>query len=307
MTIFLTDDQIRALPLDNAAIVGTVEAAYRERGAGRVSLISKIGFNEADGGFRHAMPVQALGLAAVKWVVSGRDELGSRYINATLILSDRHGGQTLAVLGAEWITALRTGAVTVAVLKRLAGPRRVAAMIGCGLQARIHAAMLPMLGIRSIVAYSRRKETAAAFVADLAELGLEGTVVTSPREAVAAGDVVISAIPLTANTEPFLDARWLRPGAFAASIDLGKPWINDSLGRFAAVWTDDIPHAEGMRGGGHLAYHGRFDADLASLLSADEPAAVAGPVYMVAPGNAISDVALGRLIIDHLAQAGRLP
>jgi ornithine cyclodeaminase/alanine dehydrogenase len=298
MLRFFGNDDIRALDLGHGEIVAALEAAYTERARGGVSLITKMGFQEKSGAFCHAMPVKALGLAVVKWVVSGTPDPGAKYINATLIASDAASGATLAVMEAEWLTALRTAGVTVAALKRLPKiARPVALFVGCGLQARIHAAMLRPFGIATVYAVSRRRETAERFASEMRETGLDAAACDSCDDILGRADIVVSAVPLDAGIATFLDAGRLKPGAFAASIDLGKPWFN--VAAFQRAITDDSRHAEGLKGSGHLAFEGSFDADLADLVCGTAPAmAAADRIYMVAPGNALSDAAMVRLILD---------
>lgn len=298
MTPFLTNEDIRALELSHCEIVAALEAAYAERARGGVSLITKIGFQESSGAFCHAMPVKALGLAVLKWVVSGTPGSGAKYINATLVASDAASGATLAVMEAEWLTALRTGGVTVAALKRLPPiARPVALFVGCGLQARIHAEMLRPFGIEKIFAVSRRRETAETFAHDMRAVGLQAVAIDRYEDAISQADIVVSAVPLSAGIVPFLDASRLKPGAFVASIDLGKPWFNVETFQYAI--TDDSPHAVGLKQNGHLAFKGGFDTDLAGLVSGMGPKMeTADRIYMVAPGNALSDAAMVRLILD---------
>jgi ornithine cyclodeaminase/alanine dehydrogenase-like protein (mu-crystallin family) len=45
--------------------------------------------------------------------------------------------------------------------------------------------------------------------------------------------------PLTPKPSPFVDARWLKPGAFATLPDLALPWLRDSMSAFACIVIDD--------------------------------------------------------------------
>ncbi len=300
---YVTEDDIRAMRLGPAACEQAVRWAYGERRAGRVRLVPKFGTQEPDGAFAHAMPVRVGELAVLKWVVSGDGSPGSRYINATLVASHGRTGATLAVMEAEELTALRTAAVTGLALRLMPDPRRqVASFIGCGLQARVHADVLIEQGVTRFLAYSRRRSTAEQFAQEMQARGASTRVVETAREAVEGADVVVSAVPLSSGIARFLDPAWARPHAFIASIDLGKPWIARGQDRFAKVLTDDRAHTTGLMGGGHLAYQGRIDADLSDLLG-ESGAMPAGPVYMVAPGNALSDAAMARLVLDRLASA----
>jgi ornithine cyclodeaminase/alanine dehydrogenase-like protein (mu-crystallin family) len=62
----------------------------------------------------------------------------------------------------------------------------------------------------------------------------------SPREAISDADVVVTSVTLLPNLDPFLDAWWLKPGAFVTSIDLALPWLPEGRGVFQRIVIDDL-------------------------------------------------------------------
>ena len=83
--------------------------------------------------------VQEPEVAGLKWV-SGyppNPAKGLPYITGLLVLNDPETGVPLAVMDCAWITAMRTGASAGISAKYLArADSEVAAMVGCGVQAR---------------------------------------------------------------------------------------------------------------------------------------------------------------------------
>ena len=88
-----------------------------------------------------------------------------------------------------------------------------------------------------------RLRARAANTDRLCERGRELGLVAKPRhsaeEALTGADLVVTSVTLDYSIEPFLDARWLKPGAFAAITDLCIPWIPETMDSFGTVVIDD--------------------------------------------------------------------
>jgi ornithine cyclodeaminase len=131
----------------------------------------------------------------------------------TVTLFDGVTGQTLAVMNASPVTAIRTAAVTAVATRRLA--RRDAkelAIVGAGVQARAHLQALP--GFERVRIASRTPEHAEALAA---EVGAEAC--STAEEAVRDADVVVAA---TNSAEPVLRREWLKVGAHVNSVGMGQ-------------------------------------------------------------------------------------
>ena len=46
--------------------------------------------------------------------------------------------------------------------------------------------------------------------------------------------------------EPYIDASWLKPGAFASITDVAKPWKRETMKAFDRVIIDDRAQEEAM-------------------------------------------------------------
>jgi ornithine cyclodeaminase/alanine dehydrogenase-like protein (mu-crystallin family) len=68
----------------------------------------------------------------------------------------------------------------------------------------------------------------------------------TPREAIGDADLIVTSVTLMPNLVPFLDARWLKPGAFVASIDLALPWLPEGMGAFQRIVIDDLEQEANM-------------------------------------------------------------
>src|SRR5512136_1494690 len=151
-------------------IITLLEAAFREKGEGRVEMPPKPGIHTQPDAFIHAMPayIPALKSAGIKWV-SGYPEnfkRGLPYITGLLILNDHETGIPYSVMDCTWITAYRTGAATGLAAKYLARPdSQVAAILACGVQGRTNLEALACLfPIKRAYAYDILPEAQARFI-----------------------------------------------------------------------------------------------------------------------------------------------
>lgn len=166
---------------------------------------------------------------------------GLKQINALVTLLDSNTGLPLAVIDGNWVTAVRTAALSAVAAKRLAMPNStVAAFIGCGVQAESHLkAFAALFPLRELRAFGRGRANIDALCKTGQDLGLTSIASPTARDAVEGADIVISTVTLAADIEPFVDASWLKPGAFAAITDFLVPWVPDSIGRFERIIIDD--------------------------------------------------------------------
>jgi alanine dehydrogenase len=147
------------------------------------------------------------GIFGLKAYFAGKG--GARY---HVLLYAADGSGLMAMIEADLLGALRTGAASGLATRLLANPQaRTLGMIGSGKQARTQAAAVaavrPIEHVR-VYSPSREHRTAFAFaVAD--ELGVEIEPVDSGEACVAGAEVVVT---ITKSAEPVCRAEWLEPG-----------------------------------------------------------------------------------------------
>jgi ornithine cyclodeaminase/alanine dehydrogenase len=117
----------------------------------------------------------------------------------------------------------------------------VCAFIGCGIQAESHLrAFADLFPLKEIRAFGRGRPNIEALCESAADLGFEAVPCSSAKDAVTDADLIVTSVTYSAALEPFLDAGWLKPGAFAYVTDLAAPWIRDSLRNFDRIVIDDL-------------------------------------------------------------------
>jgi len=169
-----------------------------------------------------------------------------------VLLFDAKTGEMLAVMEADHLGRIRTGAASGVATKYLARPdaSRVG-VIGAGRQARTQ--LEAVAGVRKIQAaqvYARNEMHRAEFAKEMTDyLKFPVEPAASNEEAAKFGDIVITA---TTSSEPVLKGEWLRPGthvnAIGANMAKRREMDETVLGRAAIMAVDSIEQIRGEAG-----------------------------------------------------------
>ena len=248
--VYLSDKVLGGLGIGAAEVVTCIEKTVLAKARNTLWTAPKAAFMPGDG--RYMMATLAAAddprMISVKSViVSPRNPArGLSGINGAILLLDSETGELRAVMDANWVTAVRTAGLSAVVARRMANPdASVVAFIGCGVQAHSHleafSEIFPLAELRAV---GRGQAKVDQFCDTARNMGLAAKACTSAQEALDGADLVVSSITLSYDVDPFLDARWLKPGAFAAITDLALPWIPASMGAFESVVIDDREQEE---------------------------------------------------------------
>jgi ornithine cyclodeaminase/alanine dehydrogenase len=259
-------------------IIDAVEAAFHEKGLGRVEMPPKPAVHPAAEAFAHAMPawIPALRSVGVKWVSgsSGNPGRGVPYINGLIVLNDHVTVEPVAVMDCTWITAKRTGAATAVAAKYLAREdSRVLGVLGCGVQGRSNLEALRVLfPIREVKAYDTDRGAAERYAEEMAaKFGLEASPVERPLQAVKECDLVVTAGPILKVPHATIQPGWLEAGAFASAVDYDSYWHPEALREVDKFCTDDVPQLESTRRLGYFQNIPPVHAELAELVTGRKP------------------------------------
>jgi alanine dehydrogenase len=311
--LYLSRADIEATGLGPGEMIEAIERAFAAYAAGTARIGHKGRVPVGTGHFFQTMlaSLDEPRLAGMKWfgVVPDNPARGLPNVCGLILLSDIETALPVAVLEGDWITGARTAAMSAAAAKRLALPEATtAAFIGCGVQARSHAAFLRHVlpRLRRAVLLGRSAVSCAVFAAELREAGWQVEAVDTPEAALDGAEIVVSTVPECAGFKPFLDPARLKPGAFVAAVDLGRSWLPAAPGTFALVATDDAEQSRGLVAEGRLNAPGKFNADLATLVSGKNGAqrACGERIIFVFAGHALADVAAAAAIYRQAAARG---
>lgn len=249
--LLLTDAQLENLGMTPADIVAAIEDGLAAMAEGAVQVTPKSNIVTPDG--RYLMSTLSVshkaGMIAVKTVSLNEKNKarGLPMINGAMQLYDSETGILKAVMGANWVTAVRTAGLSAVAARRLALPQSsVLGLIGAGVQAESHMrAFADIIPLKDVRIFGRSRAGMEATAAVAAELGLTARFCDRPEEALEGADIVVTSVTLDYTIAPFLDATWLKPGAFAAITDLAIPWRDESMTAIDALYIDDLEQERG--------------------------------------------------------------
>ena len=212
MALHLTETEVTSLLTIEDALAA-VEECFRRLARGAIDNRPRTRLPLDDGQFA-VMPAvdRELGVAGLKtyaWLPGGTPFV--------VVLFDTDQAQLAAVIEADKLGQLRTGAASGVAAKYLAREGASSlGVIGCGWQARSQVASIreAVPSMDSVVAYCRNEQRLAEFCK---ETGAEPG--ESHRDA-AAQDVVVTA---TTSRDPVLRGEWLRRGALVCAIGANDP------------------------------------------------------------------------------------
>ncbi|MDX6481539.1 MAG: hypothetical protein QOG85_2049 [Gaiellaceae bacterium] len=237
MPRYVTEAVVAEL-LSPADAVEAIEACFARMAAGVVENRPRYRLG-LDGGALAVMAAADLGLgyAGAKVYAGFRD--GARFV---VLLFRADSPELVAVLEADKLGQLRTGAASGVAAKHLARPgARSLGLIGCGWQAESQLAAIraALPGLERVVAYCRNEERLRAFCE---EHGAEPG--ESHRDA-GECDVVVT---VTTSKDPVLRGEWLRAGALVCAVGANdgrrRELDNTVLERAAFVCCDSRENAK---------------------------------------------------------------
>uniref|UniRef100_A0A9E7ZSB6 Ornithine cyclodeaminase family protein n=1 Tax=Bosea sp. NBC_00436 TaxID=2969620 RepID=A0A9E7ZSB6_9HYPH len=310
--LYLSRDDVRALAISPDEAREAVLQGFRDHAAGLNRSIPKTALMLGAGHGFQAMTAasSAQQVATVKWVAMAPVAAGSPLpaVSALICVNDYATGMPRAILDGDEITLIRTAAITAAAASRLAPPTpRTIGFVGCGLQAHAHLAAFRALypSLITALAMSRSRASAERLADAARATGLVAQVLDDTDTLLTQSDIVISMVPGGPGMTPFLDARRLKPVAFAAAVDTGRSWLPETLPAFNVLATDSLEQSRApYDAAGNPVTTVSFGHDMAELAGASHPTAPAGRSFFGFRGVALADLALAHLAVKKARAQG---
>jgi len=255
-----------------------------------------------------ALPAQ--GVIGYKAYTTNRS--GNRFL---VHLFDAASGLLEAIIEADYLGMVRTGAASAVAAKYLARPEcKVAGIFGSGWQAEGHVrAICATLPLQQVKICGRQPEKLKAFCARLQEItGVEMVPMVSPEATVRGSDLIGT---VTTAVSPLFDAEWLEPGMHinaAGSNALIRQELSEAaVRRCAFVCVDSVPTALAEAGDllpllekGRL--HSRQMVELGDVMIGRHPGRQCASEITLfeSQGMAIQDLALGVRLLAAARERG---
>ncbi len=242
MALFLTENDVKQV-LTATMALEAVESAHRDLALGQAqdtprarTRLPQTVLHILQG----ALPAQ--GVLGYKAYTSNRS--GNRFL---VHLFDAATGSLLAVIEADYMGMIRTGAASGVAAKWLARPdAKVAGIFGAGWQAEGHVrAICAALPLERVKVFSRKADKLAVFCRRMSELtGALVVPAASAEDAVRGSDLLGT---VTTAAQPLFDADYLEPGTHinaAGSNALIRQELSEAtLKRASLIAVDAVPTA----------------------------------------------------------------
>ena len=247
MALLLNESEVTLL-LPMSLALEAVEEVFRWHGEEKLTNKPRVRV-PVPGGLLHVMPA-ALPESRVMGLKSYATVRGSSKF--VVLLFSAETGALLAVIEADRLGQMRTGAASGVATKHLARPD--ADRVGCygtGWQARSQLeAVCAVRRVREVRVFGRDPDRRARFAEEMSAL-LGVPVMAVERPEVAARDASIL-ITITSSRTPVLEGRWIAPGAHvnaAGSNGLQRAELDvEAVRRAGLIVTDSVEQARGECG-----------------------------------------------------------
>lgn len=219
MTIYLSESDVREI-LTMEIALKAVEDAFLRLADGSAVMHSRQRLHPAANSYLHYMAAADSRDRYMGLKIYTSSPQGLRFL---VPLYHAETGDLLALIEADYLGQMRTGAASGIATKLMARPdARIVGIIGTGLQAHTQLqAIAQVRKIERVYAFGRNAERRSRFAREMTErLKIPVDAVDSAEAAVRTADIVVTS---TNATKPVIEGRWLKPGMHINAIGANFP------------------------------------------------------------------------------------
>jgi ornithine cyclodeaminase/alanine dehydrogenase-like protein (mu-crystallin family) len=308
--LYLTEDDVRRLLTMDDALVA-VEAAFRKLALDEAENIPRRRC-QTDHVTLHVLPAAAKTLGAIGFKAYTTGRFPAKF---HVTLFDPKTGAMTALIQADYLGQVRTGAASGVATRKLARPDAATVGIyGTGKQARTQLlAVCKVRKVSRVHVYGRDEARRNQFAEEMGrECGTEVVPVATPEEAAKGLDVVIT---VTSSREPVLFGAWVADGAHlnvVGSNYLSKAEIDVEVLRRAALVTVDSKEQAKLEAGDFVAalkegvLHWQDVYELSQVLVGRYPGRQSPKDITVfkSLGLGVEDIAVAAKVVELARQSG---
>lgn len=312
----LSQEECRALGLSDNEIIDLTEKAMIAYSKKEVEMPAKIGIHPLKDTLMHAMPAYipkdyACGIKWASCFPENRARFGYSQTTGVLIVNDHQSGSPLCIMDAVYITEVRTAAVAIAAIKRLAKKNTKSfGMVGCGVQGNaqvkfIELALPELEEILVIDAY-------APAIDDLIKrqqpnVKAKIRKADSYEEMARKCDVICSAAIIKEKPDPQFKDEWFHPGQTLVMTDCHTFYEDKTMKRADKYLLDSIEQHELLV---HYGYYPdglpKIYGETGEVLGGLKPGRESDDEFIVCNnvGMAVEDIMIARKLFDLALQKG---
>lgn len=307
--LVISEDTARELVSAEAAI-DTVEGCFEAMARGQARnypvVRELVGMADAVYGVKTGADTSArvLGLKAGGYWPGNAARGLTNHQSATLLF-DADTGRASALVSANYLTGVRTGAASAIATKHLARPdAHVLGMIGAGGQSLYQLrATMAVRPIDEVHAWDPALANLTRFGAEVAALGLRFVSHAGPEGVARAAEVLITVTP---SQQALIEAGWLRPGSHVSAMGAdtkGKQELDPKLVASAALFVDELEQSRTIGEFQHAFAQGLIDdshirASIGAVIGGLAPGRQSAEEITIFDGTG---VALQDLVVADLA------
>lgn len=253
-TIVVLDDNKIKQVLKIKDVIKIVEEGFRKKQLGLIDLPPKSGVKlNIQDAFADSMPVSVfnkkggLETFGLKWISGFPDNFKKNlpYLNPLIILNEPKNGLPIAILRGNWITAMRTCAVSAICAKYLA-PRvkdPVIGIFGLGLQAYVHVlAFKEIYKKPRFILFNHDQKFLDDFLKKLPHEKFKTT--EDPREIARESDIILTATTFPKRVTPYVFASDLKNDVLILPLEYGARIDPGLYKHLDEIYTDDVSQYE---------------------------------------------------------------
>jgi ornithine cyclodeaminase/alanine dehydrogenase-like protein (mu-crystallin family) len=241
----------------------------------------------------------------------GNEAKGLTNHQSTVFLFDADTGKPKAMVGGNYLTAIRTAAASAISIKHLARKdAKVLGMVGAGFQSAFQLrAAVEQRGFERIIGWNYHPEMLARLEQTAREVDLPFEAVDLDRLG-AEADVIIS---ITSSFAPSLKRAQVKPGTHLACMGTdtkGKQEVEAELVAAATLFTDEVAQSISIGECQHAIARGLISADaitpIGAVINGDHPGRTAADEITLFDGTGVGlqDLAVAAAVVDLAVAKG---
>jgi ornithine cyclodeaminase len=241
----------------------------------------------------------------------GNADKGLTNHQSTVFLFDPDTGKATAMIGGNYLTAIRTAAASSVSIKHLARPdAKVLGMVGAGHQSAFQMrAAVRQRDFERVIGWNFHPEMLSHLAETAEELGLPFEAVDLDRLG-AEADVIIT---ITSSFDPILKHTQVRPGTHIACMGTdtkGKQEVEAELVVASTVFTDEVAQAVSIGECQHAVAAGLIEesaiTQIGAVINGDHPGRSSDDEVTLFDGTGVGlqDLAVAAKIVDLAVERG---